>query len=427
MSSILLSFVGNQDPGSEGTDTEGSIVTLTKHLLEQNHKIKGAILLYTSGTEDAAVFTKEWLLSEVEQLSIAPEQIELIPVDEKLSQDPVDLLLATQEAKKAIALAQEKLQSGDRLELNSSSGTPAMKSSWSIVQASGLAPNSHLWQVRNPKKMLPEQERVFESDITVLKKTIDIQTIKKQIACHNYNGALITFKNSNLIDNGISNLLQCASLRLSSAFKASFEKIEKHAKFCGDRFHQQSKNLAARQHQEIIKEIYFQAEIKAKNQEYSEVLVKIFVFQESVLFYLLKQKLLPKQDINLVMNENLSNKLDLAIANYRNGELKRYLNNYKLNGDRQLILSNGYNRTVMTAIIEYLCGKDAEIYQLLKKLDVDCQKRNDYIHQLKGISKLESQETTSNMRQILKVLKINIKPNPFEEINQKIDDLLNVL
>ena len=274
MSSILLSFVGNQDPGSEGTNTEGLIVTLTKHLLEQKHKIKGAILLYTSGTEDAAQFTKEWLLStEVEQLPLLPEQIELMAVDEKLSQDPVDLLLATQEAKKAIALAQTKIQPGDRLELNLSSGTPAMKSSWSIAQASGLASNTHLWQVRNPKKMLPNQERVFESNITVLKKTIDTQIIKKQVSQYNYNGALATFQASNLLDNGLSNLLRCASYRLSSAFKDSFHQIERHAQFCGKAFHEQSRRLAARQHQEILKEIYFQAEIKDKNQEYSELLV----------------------------------------------------------------------------------------------------------------------------------------------------------
>lgn len=426
MSSILLSFVGNQDPGSVGTNTEGSIVTLTKHLLEQKHKITGAILLYTAGTEDAAVYTREWLLSEVEQLSIAPEQIELIAVDDKLSQDPVDLLLATQEAKRAIALAQAKLQPGDRLELNLSSGTPAMKGSWSIVQASGLAPSSHLWQVRNPAKMLPEQERVFESDITVLKKTIDIQTIKKQITCHNYNGALTTFQNSNLVDNGISILLNCGVLRLSSAFKDSFNQIKNHAKFCGDHFHKQSKNLAARQHTEIIKEIYFQAKIKASNKEYSELLVKIFVFQESVLFYLLKQELLPEQDINLVMNEKLREKLDLAIANYEQGKLQDFLDNYRLENGRKLVLNSGYNRTVMTAIVEYLYGINTTIYQLLKKLDVYCQQRNDYVHQLKGISKLESQEITLTIKQIIKVLGIKFKLNPFEEINHKIEELLNV-
>ncbi|MGF1588845.1 MAG: hypothetical protein ACFCU7_06330 [Pleurocapsa sp.] len=428
MSSILLSFVGNQDPGSDKNDREGSIVTLIRHLLEKNQKIKGAILLYTMGTEDAAHFTKEWLLfSEIKQLSIPPENIELIPVDEKLSRDPIDLLLATQEAKKAIVLAQSKLESGDRLELNSSSGTPAMKGSWSIVQASGLATNSHLWQVRNPNLMLPDQERVFESDITVLKKTIDIKIIKEQVACHNYNGALVTFKNSNILDNGVSILLQCASYRLSSAFDASFNQIKNHAQFCGDRFHKQSKNLAARQHQEITKEIYFQAQIRANNQEYSELLVKIFVFQESVLFYLLKQELLPEQDINLVMNENLINKLDKTIKNFDGGKLQKHLDNYRLKNGRKLFLSSGYNRTVMTAIVDYFHDQNSEICQLLQNLDAYCQKRNDYIHQLKGISSLESEEIKSTMRQVLNILEIDIKTNPFEEINQKITYLLNLI
>jgi hypothetical protein len=427
MPSILLSFVGNQDPGSDKNDREGSIVTLIRHLLEQKQRIKGAILLYTSGTKDAAHFTKEWLLSnEIEQLSIPPEQIELIAVDDRLSRDPIDLLLATQEAKKAIALAQSKLASGDRLELNSSSGTPAMKSSWSIVQASGLAGNSHLWQVRNPTLKHSDQERVFETDITALKKTIDIKIIKEQVACHNYNGALAIFKNRNLLDNGVSILLQCASYRLSSAFEDSFDKIKNHAQFCGDRFHKQSSRLAARQHQEIIKEIYFQAEIRAKNQEYSELLVKIFIFQESVLFYLLKQNLLSKQDINSVMNEKLIDQLDRIIKTFDGGELKKYLDSYHLKNGRKLFFTSGFNRTVMTAIVEYFYDQNAKICQLLQKLDAYCQQRNDYVHQLKGISNLEADKILSDMRQILKMLDIAIKPSPFEEINQKIYDLLDI-
>ena len=126
------------------------------------------------------------------------------------------------------------------------------------------------------------------------------------------------------------------------------------------------------------------------------------------------------------MNESLSDKLNHAIANYQNGKLQKHLDDYRLNNGRKLVWTNGYNRTVMTAIVEYLYGKNAEIYQLLKKLDEHCQQRNDYIHQLKGISKLESKDIISDMRQILEVLKINIQPDPFKEINKKIDNLLNV-
>lgn len=111
MTSIVLSFVGNQDPGTDKNDKEGSIVSLTNHLLEQNQEIERIILLYTDGTQEAANFTKEWLLSgEVQPLKIIEENIELIPVNEKLSQDPIDLLLAIQAARQALEKAKSYLR-----------------------------------------------------------------------------------------------------------------------------------------------------------------------------------------------------------------------------------------------------------------------------------------------------------------------------
>ena len=76
----------------------------------------------------------------------------------------------------------------------------------------------------------------------------------------------------------------------------------------------------------------------------------------------------------------------------------------------------------MTAIAEYLYLRNSKICQMLQNLEAYCQQRNEYIHQLKGISKLESEKIIFNMRQILEVLKISLKPHPFEKIN----NLLNV-
>ena len=101
------------------------------------------------------------------------------------------------------------------------------------------------------------------------------------------------------------------------------------------------------------------------------------------------------------------------------------MDNYQLKQNRKLTLTNGYNRTVMTAIVEYFFGKEAKIYQLLKQLDVHCQNRNEYVHQLKGINTLESNEILFSIKQILNLLDIDIKPNPFEEINHKIYALLD--
>jgi hypothetical protein len=77
---------------------------------------------------------------------------DLLPGDDRLSNDPVNCLLAVEAARsgleKGVLLIQKMF-----LEFNASSGTPVMKSSWSILQAAGYVPHSNVWQIRNPKEM----------------------------------------------------------------------------------------------------------------------------------------------------------------------------------------------------------------------------------------------------------------------------------
>ena len=54
MASIVLSFVGQQDPFGSKTG-EGSIVTLIRALASQGTVIKRAILIYTEGTASVAI------------------------------------------------------------------------------------------------------------------------------------------------------------------------------------------------------------------------------------------------------------------------------------------------------------------------------------------------------------------------------------
>jgi hypothetical protein len=163
MASIILSFVGNQDPVSDNTREEGSIVALINHLLEQGREIRQIILLYTVETKDRAELTQGWL--EDDPFKISSEKIKIIAVDNQLSKDPINLLIAVQEARRGLEFAQHYIKSEDELELNASSGTPVMKSAWSILQAAGYAPNSTVWQVRNPQKIQARQERVVETNI----------------------------------------------------------------------------------------------------------------------------------------------------------------------------------------------------------------------------------------------------------------------
>ena len=57
-SSIVLSFVGQQDPYSENTSQEGSIATLIRHLLSQKYSIRRVILLHTEDVAQKASDTR---------------------------------------------------------------------------------------------------------------------------------------------------------------------------------------------------------------------------------------------------------------------------------------------------------------------------------------------------------------------------------
>jgi hypothetical protein len=425
MSSILLSFVGNQDPFGREHD-EGSIITLTRHLLQENYRINQIILLYAQDHREAATSTKDWLLSdELSNLNITPENIKLILVDERLSQDPIDFLFAIKEARQALEKTQSYLQFGDRLELNASSGTPAMKSAWSILQAAGYAPQSRVWQVRNPLTKLPEQSRVFETNVDSLKREFDLKIIKQQVEQYDYNGALITFEASNLVDNGVGILLKYGSHRLACAFGDAWRLITGFSNIVGTHLHQQSKDLADYKHQTILVEIYFQAVIKLNNREYSDALVKIFAFLESVLYFIIKQKLLSAENINLPCDRNLKQTLKQIINDFEAGKLKSFLLDYSNETDSFIQTDRDFNIPVMIAIANYFYDSKSDLFNSLKTLDDYRYPRNDYIHQLKGISEIDKTKILSSLAKILKSLNLAIKPNPFELLNQQILTLLN--
>ena len=195
MASIVLSFVGEQDPYSEKTEEEGSIVTLLRYLISEGHQIQLAILLHTEGTAKKAEDTRDHVATEAQLLSI---DVELVSVSEELSKDPTDLLKAAQEARRGLSQIQANMKSDDFVEFNASSGTPAMKSAFSVLQAAGYVSNSRVWQVRNPHQMREGQSRVFETDVGVLRREFDLRSLKSQVEGFNYSAALITITNSGL-------------------------------------------------------------------------------------------------------------------------------------------------------------------------------------------------------------------------------------
>jgi hypothetical protein len=123
MASIILSFVGNQDPYSVGgaspvenrTNEEGSIVTLVKHLADRNKDIIHIFLLFTQDLQERAEITQQWLKEEAKITA----SIELTPVNPALSEDPIDIPLAITAAKQTLTPAKEHASTGDRFEFNS--------------------------------------------------------------------------------------------------------------------------------------------------------------------------------------------------------------------------------------------------------------------------------------------------------------------
>jgi hypothetical protein len=349
MASILISFVGNQDPYSDNTEQEGSIVTLVKHLCKSDVTLKKVILLHTETTQQRAKDTRDYL----EEVKISASCVDIIPVDPQLSTDPVNLLLASKEAYKAIETVQQDIEEGDRLEFNASSGTPVMKSAWSILQAAGKAPQSTVWQVRNPKEVREGQEPVFKTDVSIFKDEFDFQVIKRQIQNYNYSGALVDLKISNLSNSDVEALLHCGYYRLAFDFNRAFNSIQNLSLPLAKSLRSQLSALRQKDQRALLEEIYNKIKVKDKKEEYADLLVLIFSFQETLLRFLVVQKILP-QKVNKSWSDN-EKEIQKEIESLDSGEMKRFLEKYTFPNGKQLYIfdERHLSRIALKAILEY--------------------------------------------------------------------------
>ncbi|MEA5537028.1 hypothetical protein [Crocosphaera sp. XPORK-15E] len=418
MASIILSFVGKQDPASESTNEEGSIVTLIRHLLKSDCSIKKVLLLYSEDTKGNALLTQEWLQQEDFQLTI--DQVELMAVSPSLSEDPVDVRLATQEANKGLKQVWGLKENNDIFEFNSSSGTPSMKTAWGILQASGYGKNTRLWQVRNPKTMKESQLLVFENNVNVFKNESDFSVIKKQLQNYNYGGALQTLKNSDFDSHVAQALLEYGYYRLAFDFKLARTVIQPYQQQVKPELLQNINELYNEHILELLQEAYYKSIIKLKTKQYADFLILLFSFQENVLKFLVKQQLL-QANFKTLDWQRTENQIRSKIEQR---ELNKYLKAYRYNG-QSLKLDEKINRIVMLAILEHFSDLSSVIL-LLKELENSCQDRNDLVHNLKGISELENEkEIIKTMRQIMEFVKPDFETtNPFNSLNEQILDQL---
>jgi CRISPR-associated protein (Cas_Csm6) len=410
MASIILSFVGTQDPYSERTKEEGSIVSLAKHLLEKSQEIKHILLLYTQDLEPRATLTQEWLKEELKLTS----EIELIAVSEILSDDPIDILRATTAAKQALESAQRLATKGDYLEMNFSSGTPTMKSTWTILQAAGYAPNGRVWQVRNPAEMREGQNRVFNADLTVLKNEFDLKIIKQQLDEYNYSGALATITASRLDTPEIEALLKYGHSRLSFDFDRANNAIRS---IPVDRYPELVTDIAQLRQKDklsLLKEVYFIADISIKNQEYCDFLIAVSQFQENFLKLCLANQGLPVPDRPSRMNEFWD-----SLKGIESGSIYRELEQIKLNrNEKAIVVSGNTNIPTQIAILK-LMGLDSSLSDNLERLKEYCDDRNAFIHRLEGVSQIDNADLVLN--KIKSIMKQQTKipdRNPYDRLNE---------
>jgi hypothetical protein len=416
MSSIVLSFVGQQDPVSDITREEGSIVSLIHHLMALKQPIKRVILLYTEGpqgTQERAELTQEWLAAE--PFYLPKEAIALLPVDKALSQDPVNLLLAVQAARRGLEQASAHAASSDTLEFNASSGTPVMKSAWNLLQAAGHAPKSRVWQVRNPKEQQQHQARVFQTNLQVLRQEFDIQVIRQQLKDYNYAGALTTLQAAELASPLLTGLLTYGHCRLSLDFRRAQAAIAPLQDPIAQRWQTEIATLVQHDAVALLREIYFNAVVEIKNQKFSDGLVRVFQFQEKALNYFVTQQLQHRPPLPRTFDDTRG--FWSALAD-QHPALYAWLQAYRFR-DKPLTLDKFPNRPTLIAILEF---DPPPALPLLQTLNTYCEQRNSYIHNFEGISELEGvNDILKTMRQVLEHLHQTDFINPFNGLNQEIE------
>jgi hypothetical protein len=410
MSSIVLSFVGRQDPFSGPTASEGSIVSLIKHLVAQKHPIKHVLLLHTQSTSQGAIDTRIWLESSI---GLPAAIIELIPLPEALSDDPVNLSLAVESVKELLIKAKELQELGDRLELNASSGTPAMKSTWGILQAAGYIPHSQIWQIRNPKEMKAGQDHVFATDMGILRQQFDRTIIEKQLADYNYSGALITLESSSFKTDLLIAMVKYGHSRSAFDFDRAGEYIKSYRNQIASELIKDIDELRQPQPEVLLKDIYYGTEISLKNKDYCSFLIAVRQFQENSLRLLLTNVGLP------VPEDKRWENFWFKAKQISGGKLLNHLSNEQIH-HKYIRTERELNIPTMLEILRYFNDSNIPI-NTLEKLRTTCEQCNDYIHQLKGVSAVpEAQTVLGDMRTILRALTTVPQQNPFDRLNTEI-------
>lgn len=412
MASIVLSFIGTQDPYSNQTKEEGSLITLLRFLVSRGTAIARVFLLYTEGTAQNARDTKDHIETEAQLQGLA---VELLPTSADLSTDPTDLLKAAQEARRGLEAVKRVMEPGDRVEFNASSGTPAMKSAFSLLQAAGYAGNGQVWQVRNPQQMREGQTRVFSTDVDVLRREFDLKRLKQQIQDFNYSGALLQVTDTAFDCPIIRGLLDYGRCRKSFDFNRARDAIAPLEPDIDGRWRREIDALRKGNDGLLLANAYFRLELADKNRDYFTLLTLIATIQEKMLKFAVSRYIqLPegREDLNRFWD-------DLKLL--KEGQLLKQL------ASENIPTAGFPKRPHYFSILRFF--GERQLVEHCDALDKSCQQRNLWIHDLKGVSDLrEVDELLIKVRRLIKPFaQVSLTDNPFEALNAEILERLDGL
>ncbi|MBJ7901401.1 MAG: hypothetical protein GC158_16095 [Cyanobacteria bacterium RI_101] len=173
---------------------------------------------------------------------------------------------------------------------------------------------------------------------------------------------------------------------------------------------------------DLLQEVYYKCLIKAQTKQYADLLVLIIAFQENILKFLVKQKVLGISLIQLKWKDT-ENQVRSQI---QQGKLGQYIQNYKTDSGQRLRIEGDLSRVALIAILKFF-EDSKDLILLLNRIENVCNLRNNLVHELKGVSYLENEaEILETIEEILKMVKPDFNPvNPFNLLNEEIVNRLS--
>jgi hypothetical protein len=390
-------------------------------------------LLCSQETLEGAVFCRDWLH---DVYNFPSDRVQIQQISPALSEDPINLELAVSEAQAALVQTQNLLDRGEAnwIDFNASSGTPTMKQTWGILQASGYAINSTVWQVRDPNFIKEGQERVFSSDLSRLKAELDLKVLRQQVERYDYAGALdylplTQFKD----DHTLHELLEYGRTRLALDAGSAYRNSTKLSQVLDESSKNSIEGLKEEKPAYILQELYWQTQIARKNQNYASALVFGSAFLEHASRFEIKRRLgLPEPQWNSQWN-NISSEVVEKIKCYDDGQIYR-----NLEEKTKSALDKRYPRFDRGVYQDILGNLGLQFDRHWTMLDKLAKIRNNYIHEMKGVADLRvssiGQSSQDSMESILRAMKSILiainwsvpKSSAFDILNQILLDRMQV-